>query len=835
MKVIEDHAFAAFAEGLPEDGVTRVKSVRDQKLVPGGRAHVRLFERVGTGRPHPRLHIQVPPAEDPAGPQRWVEAPEAVPETVEAVDAWAREQLGRRRARLEGDDLDRAAAPRGSERYWRDSIRVQRTAAFFEQLRALVVGWGFRGSDADDVAAAVRILEDEAYATTLVFDDADTGTYHSFGHDAPFVHYLEAMLVSLPAEGSEAMALLSDAAAASVRRQRSQAQAHLDHLMRHKYAYEVIKETDIERTVGGFMIDRRSRNIVSEVPGDDVLTPRYELLRIDPGAEHREAGAWIYRDGGGQLRLQDGTPVEVLAGDVRSASLDRSRITFRRAVGDPRLREGMRLDWDGNGHVQPGRIEWVSWAGHCDVKAVLEQLGVTLTETPPPSVEEYRSDTGGTVVYGRDLLLEMLASVVELGSVYRRLDGTGRQYKGVHLFGGSRNDARPDRIQWSGAQPGRGFRWPLVGRSDALTVTGIVWPDGSTADMSTAFFRRVPDLRTTTFEPNPRYLKTVEGDYNIIDITGASLTLTVNADDVDPGTGFIRPRQVTSSLDLSPGAEGPDDGMFFLGTHVADAAARRLYRVYWDPSGAVVARLFAYEKEGERWVSRSVPGEDVRLPMTMPARVTLSREMKRDNPAQFQTLLDIALRQGKHICADTDKDAAVWNGVVTRLDARKLAHNHLAKTEHWEVDIKARFGSATLAYLVRRDARGEPIEYCPAASAQDDWPDFLWHDVPDVGSKAFSEGAWVVNEAMLERGVVTSSVDRSVGGEVYVYDDHIKNVFELLYCGLAGVRYTVVHDNKRYGFATRDAWENAVAQLDTLRANVRFETTSPSPPARPTA
>lgn len=795
-------------------------------MVPGGRAHVRLFERVGGGRPHPRLHIDVPPALDPVAPRVWIGAPEETPRTPAELDAWARGELAGKLATLSGGDLDPGLAPQGSERYWQHSIRTQRTAAFFEQLRALVARWDWVASDADEAAALIRVLEDEAFATTIAFDDADTGTYHSYGHDAPFVHYLEAMLESLPAEGSEAMALLSEGSAASIRRQRVQAQAHLDHIMRHKYAYEVVQETDIERTVGGFIIDRRSRKIVSEVSGGDTLSPAFELLRIDPGAEHDEAGAWVYRDGGGTVRLQDGTAVELEVGDLRSAPIDATSLTFRRAVGDPRLRAGMRLDWDGNGHVQPGRIEWVSWAGHCDVKAVLEQLGVTLTQSPPPSVQEYRSDTGKTQVYGRDLLLEMLVSVVELGSVYRRLDGTGRQSKGLHLFGGSRNDARPDRLQWAGSTAGRGFRWPLGGRSDAMTVTAITWADGAAADLDTAFFRRIPNTATTTFAANPRYLKTVEGDYNLIDVSGARLDLLVSADDIDPNTGFIRPARVASTLDLSKDAEGPEDGMFFLGTHVDDAARRRLFRVYWDPkSHAVVARLFEYEQEGARWEAKARPGEDVRLPMADPLVVTLSREMKRDNPEQFQTLLDVALRQGKHICADTDKDAAVWNGVVTHLGAKKVAENADARTEHWQVDIKARFGSARLSYLLQRGARGEPLAYCPAPpdGSQDGWPDFLWHDVPDVGSKAFSQGAWVVNETMLERGVVTVSNDPSVAGDAYVHDDHIKNVFELLYCGLAEIRHTIVHDNKRFGFTDVSAWESAVAQLDARRRQVQFD------------
>ncbi|MEM6296531.1 MAG: hypothetical protein AAGA54_35020, partial [Myxococcota bacterium] len=436
MKVIENESFAAFVDGLPEDGVRRIKSERDRVLEPGGRARVRLFERVGGGRPHPRLHIEFPAATDPVPARTWVAAPAELPDTVPALEAWLRQTLNEQSAMLAGADLDLSQAPAGSQRYWKDSIRVQRTAAFFEQVRAAVSQWPATLGDPDGAASTIRVVEDEAYATTLVFDDADTGTYHSYGHDAPFVHVLEQLLDSLPSEGSDAMAVLSATAAESVRRQRTQLLAHLDHLMRHKYAYEVVKETDIERTVGGLLIDRRTRHIVSEVASTTTLSPTFERLRIDPGSEHEEAGAWIYRDSAGGLRLQDGTPVTVPAGDVRRAPVPAAQLTFQRAVGDPRLREGVRLDWDGNGYVQPGRIEWVSWAGHCDVKAVQEQLGITLTETPPPSVEEYRSDTGRTHVYGRNLLLEAFTSVLELGSMYRRLDGTGREVKGIHLFGG---------------------------------------------------------------------------------------------------------------------------------------------------------------------------------------------------------------------------------------------------------------------------------------------------------------------------------------------------------------------------------------------------------------
>jgi hypothetical protein len=182
------------------------------------------------------------------------------------------------------------------------------------------------------------------------------------------------------------------------------------------------------------------------------------------------------------------------------------------------------------------------------------------------------------------------------------------------------------------------------------------------------------------------------------------------------------------------------------------------------------------------------------------------------------------MHEAKNICADTDEAAAVWNGVVTTLDATKISTNVAAGTERWRVDFKARFGTARLDYIVQRGADGEPLDYCPvpAEEGAPKWPDFLWHDIPDVGSKGFVDADWVVNETMVDREIIEVLPDASVPSGFYVYDDHIKNTFELIYCGLAGYAYTIVHDNKRYGFESRQEWEAAIARLRTLRAGVTF-------------
>ena len=76
---------------------------------------------------------------------------------------------------------------------------------------------------------------------------------------------------------------------------------------------------------------------------------------------------------------------------------------------------------------------------------------------------------------------------------------------------------------------------------------------------------------------------------------------------------------------------------------------------------------------------------------------------------------------------------------------------------------------------------------------------------------------------MLEREIVSVEQNATVGGGLYVHDDHIKNVYELLYAALSGYRWTVIHGNKRYGFRDEAAWQVGVKALQAARANVEFE------------
>ncbi|MBC8072645.1 MAG: hypothetical protein IAG13_30275, partial [Deltaproteobacteria bacterium] len=723
---------------------------------------------------------------------------------------------------LDARDMPARGSDSGGQHYQRNSVAAQRRLAFFENVRAALTKWIAEGDFPKRQRAAalraIRELEDEAFIGVTAYDDHDIGTYHSYGKDEPFVHYLELLLGSLPVDGSEAMATLGADAQVSVRRQRKQLEAHLDALMRSKYAFAgTIAETDIENTVGGMLIDRETRMPVSVVPGGDAFSPEYELLRIDPAAaEHAHAGAWVYRDAKGKLHLPEGLRVDVDDGHVLSARKRADQLTFMRAPGDPRLRDGIAFDWDGDGIVQGDRIEWVSWAGHCDVKGVTEALGLVLDDAP--KLHEFRSDTLETQVYDRALLLEMVASIIELGSDYRSLDGTDEGQQGESAFGGARNDSRPDRLGFATASR-RTASWPADGDADSFRVTSIVLADGTRAELDQVFLRWSVVADELEFAANPSFVRTVDDDMGEIDVTGAKLGAAIEYYDFDRRSGALIRKASTVKLDL--GARSGREVL--LGTVVEDAEERRLQRVFYQPDGPELVFRGEQLVEGAGGWKVKRTGDDRRVALAASRKCTLAREQRRDDPQLYRALLDDALRRGRPICADTDAEAAVWNGLVTKLDVRKLGDNAEARVQHWRVEVTARFGKAALEYLLRRDAEGEPLEACPLPGKPgEQWPDFLWSELPDIASKALVARRWMVNTTMYDRGIVTVEPDRSVEGGFYVHDDHVKHVLELIYCALSEHRWTIVHDGKRYGFTSASKWKAAVAKLEKRRAALSF-------------
>jgi hypothetical protein len=807
VRVIEDAAWVAFDQALTEsESAIRLKQIRDEPIVLG-RATVTLFELAPAGdRPHPRMRMAFTELADPSPP------PLPEPRAWSDPDAFRTWLIAGLVDQQLVAGLDKP--PAKSPRYWQNSLLARRITALLEHARAALEqlqGW----SEAELDAARYTLAEIGAlaYAGTIAFDDEDTGTYHSFLRDEPFVHVLELLRASLPAVDTDAFALLPSEQQDAIRRQRTQLTNHIDFLMRNKYALYGIVETDIERYLGGFLIDRDTRQIASERPDTrDSLRPQHELLRINPLTEHPHAGEWLMRTEDG-LMLRDGTLVEVPDDQLLRLAVPPHKLTFARAPNHPLLRAGVRFDWNGDGWVEQQPLDWIAWAGHCDAKAVLEQIGLTMLDQP--SVFEYRSDTGAVIELSRKLLLELLTSVVELGSVYERFDGPGEIVRGIHQFGGARNDSLPDRLQFDGLQPGQHVRWPSSTKRDALQITAIL-EDGEPLDLDVAFARCVADVNAIDFHPNPRYLGTIEGDYNLIDASGMVIEATARVSRFDVNGQLVQELQQIQ-IDLRP----ETSGRTFLGTELYDAVTRELFRVYLDhDQHAVIAELWRWDPQSGQELHD--PDYDIVEPLAQPLYTTVSREMRIDDPETFQALIELALRRGENICADTDFQSPVWNGVVTRMQVERAAVNEAARVERWHVAILARFGAATLDFMVRRAADGAPESYCPVASPNTKSPDFLWQDLPDIASKGVEQGSWVVNKAMQQREIVRVRKDPNEQGGWYVQDDHIKNCFELLYAALAGYRYTIVHQNKRYVFEDEAAWLDARARLDELRSQLAW-------------
>ena len=171
----------------------------------------------------------------------------------------------------------------------------------------------------------------------------------------------------------------------------------------------------------------------------------------------------------------------------------------------------------------------------------------------------------------------------------------------------------------------------------------------------------------------------------------------------------------------------------------------------------------------------------------------------------------------------------VWNGVVTRVLATRVETDPRTRLERWQVVIEARHGQSTMDFLLQRAEDGAVEQTCPAPGPDGwgDYPDYLWQHHPDVAPRVRHQGRWLINLAMLGRGIV--SVDPS-SSSVEVHHEHVSNVHEVLYCALAPLPWTIVHASRRYGFGDRQSWQRAVDRLAALRSRISFKQGRAGPP-----
>ena len=139
--------------------------------------------------------------------------------------------------------------------------------------------------------------------------------------------------------------------------------------------------------------------------------------------------------------------------------------------------------------------------------------------------------------------------------------------------------------------------------------------DGEKLDLDRVFHRWIPMDGVLDFEANPLFLKTIEGDCSLLDVSGCRLVMDVLEDAFDEhGYPIRRPIEVT--IDLRAGASEAS-ARVYLGAQLHDAAARTVWKVWLDMERAQVeAEVFEWVRDGQGpWTERKREGQGVTLPL----------------------------------------------------------------------------------------------------------------------------------------------------------------------------------------------------------------------------
>lgn len=784
-----------------------------KKLEPidNGVSVIRLFEAdpLGAGAT-PALRAEPAPAVDPDPPARLL-GDDAALAALAADPALFVDHLRRTIAAAEPRlRPEYGTIPGVTTRYAHNAIVGARIRRLHDDAVAAADALYAADPAARTAAAyAIHTAIFDLFSRELRFDDFEITGYGSFGHDAGFIHVWELRLAELAHVDPD---LLDDDERAALARERGQLQAELDAVFRDKYVYanDRLFEVNAELSVGLCLIDRRTRQRVSEVADTrDSLVPAYEVIALGDGADARPVYYDAFEDKHYFDRSDEVVPAERL-GELRRRRLgdqEAAELTFRRPASGEHLRKNLRYDWDGDGYVHKARIEWVSWAGHCNDKANLESHGVVIP-AGDEGVWEYDAAAGTTAHYTRDLLNEALMSLSELGT--RMIDP--RSGRRVDLssdeFAGARDDDRPDRLVL-----GPRLTLPFRDRPNELEIRQIV-VDGRT-HAGDAIFRPhlvADDQRSAA--PNPLYVATTEGDRVTLRLAGAVVHLHLRLQVFDPsGYPAMIARDVV--LDFADPPEAP----VFVDTVLKDAAAREIYEISLDLRGKRwLAQLIRMERRAGGDTYEPVPVGEPLVRDFDPAALTGQRETSLDDPALYMPFVKEALQTGRSFTSETADGAGVWNGRTKRLLQRTEWRDDETRWARVRIEVEARYGGNVGAFLVKHAADGKPELYVPLALPFD----FAWRTdiacVPVEGD--------LVNETASARGLVTE-----VGGRRSA--EAIASLCELLHCAFSQRRHLVRHRGRRYFFRSRGAWEAARERLEALRAALRPAPAEPAPTEAP--
>jgi hypothetical protein len=665
------------------------------------------------------------------------------------------------------------------------------------------------GPKRDQALFAVNTAWRDLLNRKVEFDTFETNGYASFGHDAAFIHVYEKKLEQLEAMDLQ---LLTPEQRSSVERQKKQIQGELDDIFRHKYVYNSssMYEVNAEISMGLVAIDKKSRQRVSELETTlDSIVPKFEILNVTVDGQKRP----VFYDHSEKKYFFDGSSEAVpqnLVSQIERKTLsdtEAKAITFRRAKSGEQLRKNFRFDWDQDGYVSKSVIDWVSWGGHCNDKAALEQVGLVVPKDHK-GVYEYDSAAGTTVHYDRDLLNEKLFSFSEMGSeMGNKSGGDAVKDIGKTEYASARDDDRPDKLMLS-----NGRTIPFRDRPNKFEITEIKTGD-KTYTGAQAFSEYVVGANGMSAEKNPLYKSTTEGDYVNLKLGEAVLKAKAEIQVFDEASGYPKLETKNITIDFA----NPPAEPVLIDTMMKDAGAREMYEISLDlKKKEWVYELVRMEKQPDgKYKKVKVASESGREKFDE-KKLEAKRETSLDDPAGYVPFVEGAMKTGRNATAETADGSGVWNGRILTLNRA------LVKREgSWEkvsLDVDARYGGNHGEYLAHLDAKGKPDFFVPIKMPADFW----WRQ--QIAFAPEKDG--LVNVTARDRGAISIE-----GGQVKA--DAIENMMEVLHCAFNNRNYTIVHNGKRYFFETEAQWKAEIAKLDQMRAGVYVGGTDPGPGPAP--
>ncbi len=696
----------------------------------------------------PKLSVEQSPVEDPAPRAKIAELDAGL-----SLDAF-KAKVGELTAN--GSDVRGFLEPAWNAgtfktRAKHNAVTQNRIGQFVKELKAYAQA-NFSGADRGNALAVANKAAFELSLRRTVFDRIETNGYWSFGHDAAFIHGKEKKLDALKKIDLEKMVstgAMTRAEATEVEKEMSQLQNWLDAIFSNKYVYHNnrMNEMDAESSMELAIIDRSSRARVSEQKATvKTIVPKFEVLSVTEGGEKKH----IYWHAKENAYYYDGTGTKVPDAVLGSGGNDRNHPSNVRAesvqnwtarrldtANGEKVRDGFRLDWNNDQYVSDIIISWVGWAGHCDIKAIMEAWGLVMPQTADGSTN-YDARSGETIQWTPDLVNEEIASMLETSNTQRS------------RFGAHRTDDEPDRTSF-----GTGRSLPLNNRPNEFKVKAVtVEVDGAPKRLTTdeIFSRKlVNDISRPNSEPvrdNPLYdAANTDSDRIAAKLGGADKIEVSSKVRLFNEQGRIVEKRSDFTIDWSDANAEP----VLVDSQIQDPSNRIIWEIKLDTANK--KQLF----EKVQWVDDGSGNFERKVLQSFdepiqPKQMVVTHETKLDPIQSWYGFMTEAIQEARNITFETALDGGVWNGAgvsVELTDNDGWVHFTPDGKLDWaliSVDVDARYGNNAGQVLFKFDANGEvDLENSVPVKAPFD---FIWMIFPSFDPTSGRE-----NEAM-QRGIV---------------------------------------------------------------------------------